>query len=125
MISTFETGLEYYNLNDYPQAIKLFNKSLTEVTDTLTISNIYRQIGDCYNAQHDYITAYEYYLRSLDFHIDEEIYFNLGAINYLVFKDNKTALQYFKAALSLGFTELGIKDYIKDIEKQSNIIRKD
>ena len=121
-MTNFERGEAYFKLRNYNKAIEYFNLAISDTLDgdLLSLSNIYICIAYCYIQLKDIPKAIDVLNKSLDYLIDEEVYYTLGELYFEMGNYKKSYINY-KTALAYGIED---QDVIEKLDALENILFK-
>lgn len=97
--SLYFIAKSYKNLNDQPNAIKYFRKTITSSISP-NIGNYYMETGDSQEKVSQYKGALASYLKSLQYEEDGFTYYMIANLYDQTLKDKKKAATYFKKFIS-------------------------
>ena len=121
-MTNFERGEAYLKLRNYNKAIEYFNLTISDIMDgdLISLSNIYICIAHCYIQLKDIPKAIDVLNKSLDYLIDEEVYYTLGELYFEMGNYKKSYINY-KTALAYGIED---QDVIEKLDALENILFK-
>ena len=121
-MTNFERGEAYFKLRNYDKAIEYFNLTISDIMDgdLISLSNIYICIAYCHIQLKDIPKAINMLNKSLDYLIDEEVYYTLGELYFEMGNYKKSYINY-KTALTYGIED---QDVIEKLDALENILFK-
>ena len=121
-MTNFERGEAYFKLRNYNKAIEYFNAAISDIMDgdLISLSNIYICIAYCHIQLKDIPKAINMLNKSLDYLMDEEVYYTLGELYFEMGNYKKSYINY-KTALSYGIED---QDVIEKLDALENILFK-